>query len=481
MKKSRLLSGSAAAVATLGVVALAGAGAYADESASTQVTLAINPVLSITATENLDLEITPTAAGRFTSGNIDVSVTTNSEAGYKLYLSSSSSDTALENLISSSSIPTMSAAASSNDMDNNTWGYTLDETFNPVPESSNPVQIKETNEPAIDASDITSVTVGAKVDTSIPSGSYTNTLLFTAVAKDAGPAPTDWAGLLHVDYMQDMTDARCASLPTPSATATETSQTLFNTSNTNIVPELKLTDSRDDKEYIVRKLADGNCWMSQNLAYEIAENTEVEISNNDGTVSTATPDHDTITSAGETWEKVGDTWRSFKPGLESAYYQEGYIKSSEPTAEGDEYAWESAGIYYNWYAATGGSGTSSMDSGDAPSSICPQGWRLPTSAGTKSLYNLFREYGFNDDGEAVLTDEDGLATALRTSPLNFTLAGGYNWMSAKLDHATENGFYWMSTAYDYDNAYRMSSKLNYIKPQGNYHKGYGMPVRCVNI
>ena len=47
-----------------------------------------------------------------------------------------------------------------------------------------------------------------------------------------------------------------------------------------------------------------------------------------------------------------------------------------------------AGNWYNWYAATAGSGTSTMSSGDASDSICPKGWRLPGNSGAKSFANL---------------------------------------------------------------------------------------------
>ena len=37
-----------------------------------------------------------------------------------------------------------------------------------------------------------------------------------------------------------------------------------------------------------------------------------------------------------------------------------------------------SGNYYNWYTATAGTGTYAMVSENAPSSVCPKGWKLPT-------------------------------------------------------------------------------------------------------
>ena len=216
--------------------------------------------------------------------------------------------------------------------------------------------------------------------------------------------------------------------------------------------------------------AQGECMV------DIVEDEEIIISNNDGTTDTVVPDNSADTSEGAGWDQPGG-WASFQPQGEGLYYLEGKTASSTPTTAGVEYAWESAGYYYNWYTATGSSGTGSMKSGDAPSSICPKGWRLPTSEGSKSLYNLFA----NGYGLELLTETAG--TALRANPLNFVLSGGYSYITSAMAHTGEtgNGFYWMSTAYSEGQAYRMSSKLTYIKPQGNYDKGYGFPIRCVAI
>ena len=155
--------------AALGITALASTGTYA-EGANTEVNLIVNPVLSITATESIDLSVTPTAAGTFVSDDIAVNVITNSATGYKLYLSSNSAETALTSAAAGASIPTVASAATSENMANNTWGYSLSEAFNPVPASSAPEMIKETSTASVSTADVTTVTVGAKVDTSIPSG-----------------------------------------------------------------------------------------------------------------------------------------------------------------------------------------------------------------------------------------------------------------------------------------------------------------------
>lgn len=50
------------------------------------------------------------------------------------------------------------------------------------------------------------------------------------------------------------------------------------------------------------------------------------------------------------------------------------------------------GAYYNWYAATAGTGTYSVSSGNATSSICSKGWRLPTGDSNGEFEQLYRKY-----------------------------------------------------------------------------------------
>ena len=452
-------------------------GSNAEEDTTARIKATVNPVAALSLDVNqLSFNITPTSEGAFDSQPVTATVNTNSTGGYELYLSADSettdmthADDTITNVIASDFTETVTSST----MRPNKWGYSLDDTnFLKIPSLTSQAQIRNIDHYPSVAELTTSVYVGTKISTELPSGTYSNTLLFSVIAHDSPIIKT----LFDIETMQEMTPSVCRFTTTPKGGATRFDWTGAYEGNREYVPRKVLVDTRDNKTYLVSKLADGNCWMSQNLAIDLTENEPVEISNNDGTVSTATPNYSTIYAAGESWSQAEDNWRSYHPEAEKAYYQNGVTQSSTPTASGDEYAWESAGVYYNWYAATGGSGTVSLDSGEAPSSLCPKGWRLPTMEGSKSLYNLYAGgYNLSD----MLTETAG--TAFRADPLNFTLAGGYNWMSHKLDHAAENAFYWMSTAYNSTNAYRLSAKTTYIKPQGNYHKGYGMTVRCVNI
>ena len=71
------------------------------------------------------------------------------------------------------------------------------------------------------------------------------------------------AGMNKIRTMQGMTAAVCNSMATPAAFQSDGS-----TFNTNI-PTGRLRDTRDANSYYVKKLADGNCWMDQNLNLDL--------------------------------------------------------------------------------------------------------------------------------------------------------------------------------------------------------------------
>lgn len=479
LNKVGIFAGSLFVTATAVYIYSPVIGSNATDSQVTKLAANINPVTSITLdTDNLVFNITPTDAGVFESDSITATVQTNSTGGYELYFSADDddtdmthSDTSITNVIASD----FSGTVTSSTMENNKWGYSLDNTdFSKIPTATSQAQLRNIDHFPSATEQDTAVHIGVKIASDLPSGTYSKNVKFTVLAKEI---PQSVNKLSDLTYMQDPNMAQyCAETYTPSKNATKV--TFDRNFVGDMVPRAVLTDSRDGKKYLVSKLADGNCWMSQNLALELVEDEPVTISNNDGTTSVATPSYSTDTQNGASWSEH-DEWRSYNPQGVGRYFVDGKTPSAAPTVTGDKYAWEAAGIYYNWNAATGGSGTSDLTSGDAPSSICPKGWRIPASEGPKSFYNLFAVTYELD----MLTESAG--TAFRSDPFNYVIGGGYSFITSPsgLAHTGDNGngFYWMSTAYNYDYAYRMSAKLTYIKPQGSYYKGYGFPVRCVII
>lgn len=200
------------------VLAEGGSGnvASGSNSASTEITVNINDAISIRTLEKtasteiskLDLELIPTPRGRFVKNTTQVDVSTTNSTGYKLYMASSypnphtsttenpvyttnmihaNADVA-DTVSNLSSIDvaegTFSAQYSNPYLDQ--WGYSLSEydvagIYNPLPEYNSAILIRGDVASAVEHS-YTPVTIGADVDTNIVAGTYTNNLMFSAIA-----------------------------------------------------------------------------------------------------------------------------------------------------------------------------------------------------------------------------------------------------------------------------------------------------------
>ena len=284
--------------------------------------------------------------------------------------------------------------------------------------------------------------------------------------------------LAGITTMQQMTSSVCNSLTTPSATATNFDWNGSHRGNANYVPRLILTDTRDNNKYIVSKLADGSCWMNQNLALKLSTTkTLTSADTNLVTKSSWTPNNNTQLS-NETaiqWDRAGaDGARSYIPKnthtipgpLDNTNQEE----ALRPTSNSDQYFWEKIGIYYNWYSATAGSGTSTTKSAslsnltNVSDSICPKGWMLP-----KGYANVDKSY-------AKLRAAYNITFTI--DPLNFTEAGS---LKAYLpNYGTTSNNVWIATSTADRNANSYYT-FNGISADKTSLKGTGVVVRCVAL
>ena len=226
----------------------------------------------------------------------------------------------------------------------------------------------------------------------------------------------------------------------------------------SIVLKSTLSDIRDGKTYTVRKMADGNCWMAENLKFELQANkTYTGVNNTTG---------NTITFSTGAICGNGNTNAACIMNGNTAY---------DSTYD----SW-----YYSWYAATAGSGTESMVNQDAPYSICPAHWRLPTNytnkqypsgGAQKSWGSLLNTYGISPANHSTTSEWQ----VLRDFPFNLPRAGDFD--SGAL-HNSGYGYWWSSTAHSTaTGAYNLSFSTTLVRPQRNDSKYYGFNVRCISI
>lgn len=249
-----------------------------------------------------------------------------------------------------------------------------------------------------------------------------------------------FTGAVAKQYLQDFTSTTCSGL----------------TQNTNYT----FYDKRDENDYTVAKLADGYCWMTQNLRLGKGNGETITLTSSDSNVSSnfalkasgmgsKTPD-----ATGDC--NVGDWY----PSSTAQYLNVSHLCIN--TSDTAKY-----GVYYNWYTATAGTGTYSTGANvNATSSICPKGWILPPNSGERSYYNL------------ITTKLGGASSAtLQGTPYNFPLSG-YTY-GAGISNVGSGGYFWSSTAYNNTDAYRLYLDTSSVDPQGNRSKGRGSSVRCV--
>ncbi len=374
------------------------------------------------------------------------------------------------------------------DFAENTWGYAItndtttekvEETlaYSPIPSgmdsSNNGVEVARRMgiDKTTTVADSYKIAFAANLGSNLPADDYMADVYLSVVASPQ-------ATIHNITTMQKMNSSLCA--------ASEENETT------------QLEDTRDHKKYWVTKLKDGNCWMTQNLDFDIPATLSEETSDVTG-ISVATgisrsTDISNWPSSGNTanlYNNPGDYYYSKHSqdtansctGVESLtdakcnLYKS--INPSDTSADNQKNMHYHVGNYYTWDAATvrsrtNAAGDSSYNAAkNAPMSICPKGWKLPTSNNTdsKSFGALMQAYHFTGN---TLTTSDG---SLFNDPLYFVYGGNLN--TTKLYNAGLNGSYWSSTPYSStDNAYPLSFS-NSINLSGTSRRFFGCSVRCV--
>ena len=357
-------------------------------------TYAATPTVGISIPTSIDFaDVLPTPSGATTTATADLTITTSDSAGYSLYLYSSDGDNSLKPKISSLA-NTSSIIATAGDvgltlssLEPNTWGYNLgteaptdSTTYSAVPtDNSTPIQTKDTSD-TNSANDTYTLSFGAKVDSTIASGAYSNALTVAVVAEPRA-----------IIYIQDLTLSDCQSRASDAA--------------------FTVTDRRDDNDYTVRYI-NGACWMTQNLRLAGGQTLTSEESNIVGS-----------------WEFPNSSLT-----LGNSYTEARSVLSDNPDPDTAlEY-----GGYYNYCAASAGT-VCSQTQMNATQDICPKGWRLPTLSemnGITSYVSAFSPVlsGYYDDGSLYLTGSYGYwwsATAIDSSYQYYL---GYNGSSLNISY-----------------------------------------------
>ena len=196
-KMKKIIKGVSIALTSAAIVALPVFSASALDS-NTTINAQINSVISVTSTPTVSLTVTPVAAGaRMSSAQGTVTVGTNNASGYNLKIAMQTATRDLVNGSNTIAAHTGTKTAPSNLADN-TWGYRVDgvgtfgsgttaesnvasssKTWAGVPASGGGDEIKNTSTPA--SGDATTVWFGVSATSTKPNGTYTGTVVYTAI------------------------------------------------------------------------------------------------------------------------------------------------------------------------------------------------------------------------------------------------------------------------------------------------------------
>ena len=266
----------------------------------------------------------------------------------------------------------------------------------------------------------------------------------------------------------------------------------------NLASVSALTDQRDNNTYAIAKLADGKCWMIENMRLD---NTAT--GNSDGSLaqgyggqfaglaSPESPWANNITTANSLYSTDGAD-NTINIGTSNAGYrfprynnQNTSDRASAPATGANTYSY---GNYYTWASAI--ADTTHYTSGDHnTTSICPTGWQIPlgnTSTGDieqgeSDTANRVGGFSYLDrkmggTGKTQSTAADSLRW--RKYPVNFVYSGYVG--SGSVNDRGFLGLYWSSTANSSSYAYDLYFNNSIVYPGTSYGDKYlGRAIRCV--
>lgn len=454
------------------------------------------------------------------------------------------------------------------------WGFSFNKqgasnnTFHPIPSNAIGTKIGSTEVPNT-AEDIYNIVLGARIDNSLATGTYSNTFIVVA---SANPVP------YKVKYDPNADSDQVSGMPGNNTSATTSTQTFalpseepkrsgyefigwcdkttteetgvdicqngghsyqasdtytlkardeditfyaMWASNDHIMQNWKgcatatkneqitLVDIRDNRPYYVAKLADNNCWMTENLDYDIVANTPLtsettdlgyaeqeditecgyECTDDRGNYKWI-PDSATYTSKTLSNWTVGDTYlqQSYDPGN---LCWSGNIDPRElglklnpadgemvQTCDMHDKSHYHLGNYYSFGAAVAQNSTKyKQNNGDTyNTSVCPAGWRLPVLSGDASYKNLFDAAEQNN---APVTS--GISGNIQVAPYYFTYTG-YVGGSSGVAGFNDRGHYWTNMRNTQIISYNLRIRAGISTPGSQDTSGgvvHGFSVRCL--
>ena len=412
--------------------------------------------------------------------DVKATVRVQNSGGYSVYVGSNSSQ--LKN--GANVIDSVESATSYANLPVNRWGYsfvkgtTVQDSYKAMPATLRSTALDSNTSTSIkDETRTYMLSFAANIGSDKPAGTYTNQVTMSVVS-----SPLEVSNEFGIDTMQEMTSAICSSV---AAGTTD-----------------QLRDTRDGKYYWVSKLADGKCWMTQNLDLDLNSSTTPLVPATSDVSASWTPNNGvwdpdtgyepayTATTASSSTILADNTGqRSWSlgnyritnpttsndcgyPKNDASQCTAQFTAYTTPTTQNkDANAHYILGNHYQWNAATAGTG-GTISSGQATSSICPKGWKLPESNST----------AVGSFGGLINAGSIGTDVAKLTSAPYYFVRGGVIYQAINLFRfAGDQGRYWSSTPHSSGaNAYYLGFwSTSSISPSSSSSRQLGFSVRCI--
>ena len=244
---------------------------------------------------------------------------------------------------------------------------------------------------------------------------------------------------------------------------------------------VSLTDERNGQTYRIKKMQDEKCWMVDNIKYK---GEGITISNVDGTEGIILNDTD------GRYNTVDGTSAESSTNYDKAFYNNP-MSVSYCYGDSIQSSYTKCGYLYNWYAATAGTGTYNVSTAgnNVSGSICPTGWRLPSSYSDGST-PTGNGTSVNAADFPVLNASMNAGSLTTGSESNSYYAGWQftgAWSgvfsgvwSSGFTNQGSGGCYWSSTADSSTLAQLLLFSSFYVVPAASASNKYdGLAVRCV--
>lgn len=440
MKKRQLIKLQDAIVGTIAFfcfLLLLSTNTFADSSVVDEVTITVPVSCSLTA--NVGTAHTATVeVGTYTDdiGETTFKVLCNDSNGFAVYAIGFSDDTYGNTAMKPSSVADTNAITTGTATSGGTSNWAMKLTavsgdyaptlatgfnaYHAVPAEYTKVASLGSSTDATVGSSFKS-TYAAYVSQSQAADTYTGKVKYIIVH------PSDAATPITPDaVMQNMDSSECTSTP------------------------INVIDNRDDHVYVAQRLADGNCWMMENLDLG-RTNLTTDLTSSNTNIST------TVSAS---------TFNGWKvtTGTQTTSTGEFIPLDGSDSTTGTNY-----GTLYNFYAASAGTVSGSVNSGDATYDICPAGWRMPTGGSTGEFSALYGNAAYNTIAKIrAPISENGAA---------FALAGRF--YDAGPTSQASFGYYWSSTRNNDATMKTIRFTTSYFFANDSVGRTSGFAIRCI--